>query len=267
MESIKLMIRTLGKLWRIGVSGVSFAFFGLSTWLASLVLLPWYRWRSSNPEIYKRKVQRLIQRFFRLFVLTLQALGFMRIRFHNTERFFVRDEPCVLVANHPTLIDVVMLLSQFPHTTCIIKASLYENFFLKRMVEAAGYVCNRDNAKELLEQCTKALERGDSLLIFPEGTRSEQTKLQPFQRGAARIALQGSYPIVPVVITCNPPMLQKGQPWYDVPEKPASIHLYVQPPLAPSSLVEANASPPAAARQLTRYLQDYFTEQLSQKES
>lgn len=261
------MIRTLGKIWRIGVSGLGFAFFGLSTWLASLVLLPWYRWRSPSPVIYRRNVQRLIQRFFRLFVFMVQALGLMRIRFHNTERFLDRDDPCVLVANHPTLIDVVMLLSQFPHTTCIIKASLYENFFLKRMVEAAGYICNRDNAKELLEQCMQALERGDSLLIFPEGTRSERTALQTFQRGASRIALQGSYPIIPVVITCNPPMLKKGQPWYDVPEKPASIHLDVQPPLAPLSFVEPEASPPAAARQLTRYLQQYFTEQLSQKES
>lgn len=257
-------MKTLGKLWRIIASGFCFAFFGMATWLASLALLPLYRWKSSSTEEYRRKVQRLVQGFFRLFTSTIEFVGVMKLQFRGEESL-QPNTPCVVVANHPTLIDVVLLLSRLPQTTCIIKASLYENFFLKHMVSAAGFICNRGNTQDLIDQCVEALQRGDSLLVFPEGTRSLGHQLQPFQRGAARVALRHPASIVPIVITCEPPALQKGQPWYDVPSRAFKVTLEVQSPLTPTDHIKEGAPSPAAARQLTRHLKGFFEQELARR--
>jgi 1-acyl-sn-glycerol-3-phosphate acyltransferase len=168
---------------------------------------------------------------------------------------------CIFIANHPTLIDVVAVISCLPPCHCIVKKSLLELFYLGRMIRAAGYIAN-DHATQLIRDCQKSLQSGRPLLIFPEGTRSPAYGLNAFSRGAAQIALRTGAPVVPIVITCEPPTLLKDQPWYRVPPRPFTLTLRFHPPLTIPQAVTDKVGMPLQVRALTQYFEDFFRHQL-----
>ena len=72
----------------------------------------------------------------------------------------------LILANHPSLIDVVFLISFVRHADCIVKAALAHNPFMRGPIRAAGFITNGDGAG-LLEDCVKSLRGGNNLIVFP----------------------------------------------------------------------------------------------------
>ena len=95
-------------------------------------------------------------------------------------------------------------------------------------------------------------------MIYPEGTRAPAHELGPFQRGAAHIALRAGRDPVPVAVTCEPPTLYRGQPWWDVPERRFDLTLRVGDPLRAKEVVGEHASRGRAARALTAYMREHL---------
>ena len=126
----------------------------------------------------------------------------------------------LILANHPSLIDVVVLISIIPNADCVVKAHLFKNPFLRGVVKNTGYISNAD-PEGLLEDCLLTLQSGNNLIIFPEGTRTKPGKTVKFQRGAANIALRCQAKIACVLINVKPTTLTKSEPWYKVPERKA----------------------------------------------
>ncbi|MCL4104146.1 UNVERIFIED_CONTAM: hypothetical protein GTU68_035008 [Idotea baltica] len=112
----------------------------------------------------------------------------------------------LIVANHPTLIDIVFLIAMLPNATCIVKSQLYRNPFTRGPVSRAAYVAN-NSADKLVSDCVDALASGTSLVVFPEGTRSERGVPGRFQRGAAYVLLDAKCPLVLATIEPKPLML------------------------------------------------------------
>jgi 1-acyl-sn-glycerol-3-phosphate acyltransferase len=125
-------------------------------------------------------------------------------------------------------------------------------------VRAAGYICN-DRGPELIEDCIASLRAGGNLIIFPEGTRTPRGAAPALKRGAANIAVRGARAVTPVLISCEPPTLGKGEKWWRVPPRRVLIRIDVQEDLAIETFIGGGASEVMAARQLTEFLQDYFT--------
>ena len=124
----------------------------------------------------------------------------------------------VVVATHPTLIDVVILLAHLPNATAVAKAAAGRNFLYSRIVNAAFLV--NDDPLRLLDEAKDLLARGGNLVVFPEGTRTPVDAPQhKLHRGAAQIALHASAPVQCVSITSDPPVLAKGQPAWDVGDR------------------------------------------------
>ena len=132
-----------------------------------------------------------------------------------------------------------------------MKTAAERHPLLRRVVKAAGYIPN-DHPEALITAGTESLRQGRSLLLFPEGTRSPAGRLGPFHRGAARIALRSGTDLVPVVITCAPPTLMKGQRWYDVPECAAHITLTVKDRVR-FAIIRRSADGGRGARDLTDF--------------
>src|SRR5258705_8298 len=82
------------------------------------------------------------------------------------------------------------------------------------------------------------------VVVVPEGTRSPRGGLRRFQRGAAHIALKSGCPVVPIVITCRPPTLLKGQPWHEVPDRRADWVLRVGDPIDPARYLNTETTLP-----------------------
>jgi 1-acyl-sn-glycerol-3-phosphate acyltransferase len=94
--------------------------------------------------------------------------------------------------------------------------------------------------------------------VFPEGTRTVPGKPLCLQRGAAHIALAADSEILPVTITCDPPTLSKGSPWYRVPFRRFHLHAVVGAPIAARDFVRNDEPHARAARRLTQWMLTQF---------
>jgi len=149
----------------------------------------------------------------------------------------------------------VLLMAFVKRADCIVKSRLWKNPFTRSTVQAAGYISN-DSGPGLLEDCIGSLQRGNNLIIFPEGTRTDGPIC--LKRGAANIAVRSLSNVTPVVIRCFPPTLVKGAKWWHVPPVAAHFRIEVKEDIDVLAFVAEARNETLAARHLTAYLQDYF---------
>jgi 1-acyl-sn-glycerol-3-phosphate acyltransferase len=232
-----------------------FVLFGVGALFISVTMFPLLRLSTWNAALARRRIQCGMQLTFRLYMEVMRVLGILTYTVEGAER--LRQPGRLVVANHPTLIDVVLLVSLMPAVDCIVKRGLWRNPFLRWPVAWAGYLPNSEG-EELVEACAATLRHGRSLLVFPEGTRTVPGKPMHLQRGAAHIALAADAEILPITITCDPPTLFRGNPWYRVPARRFHMHVVIGAPVAARSFCEAGATPARAARRLNAWLLAYY---------
>jgi 1-acyl-sn-glycerol-3-phosphate acyltransferase len=213
--------------WRVLATGFAFACFFLGGAVLAGVVFPILAIRREGRE---DRTQRLIQLVFRFYLAMLRGLGLIRLEISGGERL-AACHGSIIVANHPTLLDVVFLMVLTPHVRCIVKHELWDNRYLGGVMRAAGYIRNDLDPEATIAACRSALQRGNNLIIFPEGTRSRVGEPVQFRRGVANIAMLTGAPIQLVVISCNPPTLTKGEPWYRVPPRRPSFQVEVAHPM------------------------------------
>jgi len=201
--------------WRVAGTGFSFALFGLGGLLLGLVVFPLLLVAVRQPRRRSAIARSVIHHLFRAFVALMCGLGLCRLEVRGRERLQRRG--LLILASHPSLIDVVFLMSLVRDADCIVKAALARNPFTRGPVLAAGYVFN-DSGPGLIDDCVASVRSGNNLIVFPEGTRTPaDMALGRLQRGAANLAVRGALPITPVRIRCEPRMLGKGIKWWRVP--------------------------------------------------
>jgi 1-acyl-sn-glycerol-3-phosphate acyltransferase len=247
--------------WRICATGIAFITFMAGSVFVAIIAIPLIRLLPGSVEHKRQKILQLIHRLFKLFIkysISLRLIGAFKV---EGLEYIKYDNNYIFIANHPTLIDVVAIMSCIPYCNCIVKQSLLNHTVFGSIVRAAGYIVN-DRATQLMKDCEKNFQAGRSLIVFSEGTRSPAYGLRTFKRGAAQIALRTGVPIVLVVITCDPPTLSKGQPWYKVPERPLrfKLHFHLLPVLPEEVQQKHNLS--LKVRVLNQYFEDFFRERL-----
>jgi 1-acyl-sn-glycerol-3-phosphate acyltransferase len=250
----------LNYVWRLVGTGFSFACFFGGGLLLAVSVFPMIALVRRDGEGRVRATQRVIHHTFRFYIAMLERLGIIRLEVVGADALR-NGRGRMIVANHPTLLDVVILMSLIPRAQCIVKAELWHNRYLGGVVRWAGYIRNDLAPEALLDACKAAMAAGKDLIIFPEGTRSRPGESLQFRRGFANIALLAEAPIQLVTIDCRPIMLSKGDPWWKIPQKRSHFRVSVGECLdAGGSLGYQYRS--LAARQLVRRLQAYFTERL-----
>jgi long-chain acyl-CoA synthetase len=118
-----------------------------------------------------------------------------------------REGPCILTANHLSFIDPFILLAAVPQATFSQLYTLgWEPYFrspFRRWVARVGHVIPvgpETSLATVLRISAALLRSGKSLLIFPEGERSIDGKLQPFKKGVGVLACELNVPVIPVKI-------------------------------------------------------------------
>lgn len=241
-------------------TGLAFACFFGGGLLLALTVFPAIALFVQHEERRVRAVQAVIHHTFRFYIAMLEALGIIRLVVTGADAL-VDGKGRMIIANHPTLLDVVILMSLVPRAQCIVKAELWRSRYLGGVMRWAGYIRNDLEPEALLEACKQAMAAGKSLIIFPEGTRSRPGEALQFRRGFANIALLAEAEIQLVTIDCRPIMLSKGDPWWKIPPKKSLFRVTVGERLdAANTLGYQYRS--LAARHLVRRLQTYFAEQL-----
>ncbi|NOZ02193.1 MAG: 1-acyl-sn-glycerol-3-phosphate acyltransferase [Deltaproteobacteria bacterium] len=180
-----------------------------------------------------KRMQRVIRRAFSGF-LALLRLG--RLARSLPARGAVMDEPCVLVANHPGLFDVLFLIRDLPGVSVLVKDSLFP--WMGPILVSAGYVPARARAgsfpsRKPLRDAARLLKAGHRFIVFPEGTRSPEGGLHPFGPWAVEAARLADVPLQPVVIHNRPPFLSHEQRWYYPPYPVSLFQLEFLQPVRP----------------------------------
>lgn len=248
--------------WRLAATGGCFAMFGIGGLFLSTLVFPVLLVFPAKNRLLSARW--LIHKSFGLFMGLMEKVGVMRFDVVGADR--LRDcRNALVLANHPTLIDVVALVSLMPTASCVVKQALWQNPLLGGVVRAADYISNSE-PENLLSDCAADLAAGNPLIIFPEGTRSQPGKPLSFLRGAAYIALKSGMPILPVLIHCSPSTLTKREKWYQIPRRRFHLRVEVLEPVLANRWVGADEPPALAARKLTHALETHFNQELIRHE-
>jgi 1-acyl-sn-glycerol-3-phosphate acyltransferase len=110
----------------------------------------------------------------------------------------------------------------------------------------------------LVEGCAR-LQAGETLLVFPEATRTPPGRLPEFRLGAAELLVRSGATLYPVVIFKAGAYLSKSRAWYEFPKQPEHWHIEFDRPLAP----DCSGNPRLARRRINAQLQEYFHQRLT----
>jgi 1-acyl-sn-glycerol-3-phosphate acyltransferase len=162
--------------------------------------------------------QWMIMAGFRTYLAAMEGVGLFRCDLRALDALRGEDR-LIIAANHPSLLDAVLVISRLPRTVCITKASLWDNWFLGGGIRLAGYIRN-DAPLALVRSGLAALRGGQQMLIFPEGTRTVASPVNPFKGGFAIMAQKGGAPVQTVLIETPSRYLTKGWPLFRRPDTP-----------------------------------------------
>jgi 1-acyl-sn-glycerol-3-phosphate acyltransferase len=244
--------------WRLIGTGVSFTVFGIGGLILVVFIFPAIWLFSRDEETRARRSRAMVSLSFRRFLWMMHGLGVFDFDVDPACRAACRgDNGLIVVANHPTLIDVVQLLAEIPHGNCIVKKALWGNFFLGGVMRATSYISN-DNSDELVPACVEVLERGETLVIFPEATRTVPGQPMRLRRGAARVALAAVVPIQMVHIGCSPSTLTKAEHWFEIPKRRPCLRMRVGDRLDIGAFARDGEEPSMASRRLTELMLSKF---------
>jgi 1-acyl-sn-glycerol-3-phosphate acyltransferase len=125
------------------------------------------------------------------------------VEIEHRERL-LRDQACVMVANHLSLLDILVLFRLFTHFKWVSKIENFRVPLIGWNMHLNGYIPlqrgNRGSIIGMMKHCEQSLGEGNSIMMFPEGTRSTTGRMRRFRTGAFELALKTGAPIQPLVI-------------------------------------------------------------------
>ena len=223
---------------RVALTGVAFSGFFCGAALFGWVVLPLvHRWPGVLTE-RQRRCQRLVRASWVLFHDCLRWVGL--VDFDRRRHALDVRAPAIVIANHPTLIDITALTVAVGPACIVAKKALFSNPLVGPLLRACGHIAvglPDDGTASAVDQAEARLRAGHVVILFPEGTRSPADGLGRFRLGAFELARRTGVPILPVRITAEPPALWKGLPWYAIPRRTVAFRLQPLPTLsvAPSA--------------------------------
>lgn len=173
-----------------------------------------------------------------------QLLYFYSDIIHNTWKWFVRIliffkiiklnitdldnikqiKQKIIVATHPSFIDILILIALIPRTTCIVKYSLSKNPILFNLVNSI-FIMEDESLEKLKEHTKKMIDNGFNVVIFPMGIRHRRNEFPKIKKGAATIAMNANSNIVVLKYYTDFDFLFISQPVYEAGEKAVTYDL------------------------------------------
>jgi 1-acyl-sn-glycerol-3-phosphate acyltransferase len=191
-----------------------------------------------------------ISSVYRGFWTCAQWLGLMRIDYAALD-VLSRDAGLIIAANHPSMLDALLVVARVPRGICIMRASLMRNPFLGAGARLARYIRN-EPPRGMIRSAVDNLKAGGQLVLFPEGTRTIEPPINPFRPGVTLIAHMAKVPIQTVFIETPSPYLGKGWPIWRMPQFPVVF----------SARLGRRFEPEADHQGLLKRLEAYFADEL-----
>ena len=207
------MRRRITRTWLVFLYYLSWLLFGVAGLLLNLgcMVLTLLPKRSS----FEPAVRGTIRRIFAAWLAWLHASGIIKVVWKGFDRAL--PSGTVYVANHPTIVDATLILARLPDAVCIFKPSLMRNPAIGPAAVMAGYV-RGDTGLDLIKAAAAKVAAGQSMLIFPEGTRTAPgTVLGRMRPGFALIAARARAPVQLIIMRAPPEFGAGGRPLWPAP--------------------------------------------------
>ncbi|MCQ2241362.1 lysophospholipid acyltransferase family protein [Treponema sp.] len=172
-------------------------FIGTGAVILAVIVFPVLKIFVHPADKFRCTAQRFISAGFRFFMLLLRISRVADLITDSRKEFFNLHSK-IVVANHPSILDTVVLIALIPNAT-VIAAEKYSKGVLGGVIKAC-YIINSLDFDELCRRCKESLDLGSNVIIFPEGTRTPRHGQNHFKKGAARIARATGANIIPVLI-------------------------------------------------------------------
>lgn len=197
---------------------------------------------------------------------SLSRLGLVDFQFRGE----VMKEPAVVVANHPSLLDFIALLREYPNAVCLYKSQTRNNPILSKFVNVAGYIEGMDGtraaSKRIIGECCQRMGEGHHVVIFPEGTRSKSNhSLGRFRSTGFHAAIRLDSPVQPVVIYCEPLFLGKDQSWKEFSTAKNLMVIEFLKPIYVADLPEDMRSAKSFAEHVRKVIKEHLIELEAEK--
>jgi 1-acyl-sn-glycerol-3-phosphate acyltransferase len=186
-------------LWRRVLSTLFWAFLVLS----SFALFPFavLLWTVTAP--FDRRLV-LLHRFTCFWASLYTWLNpAWRVRIEGREKID-RNTAYVMVANHQSLLDILVLFRLFVHFKWVSKIENFRVIIIGWNMSLNRYIKlrrgDRESAEKMMNECERTIAEGSSIMMFPEGTRSIDGRLRDFKHGAFTLALRCKAPILPIIV-------------------------------------------------------------------
>jgi 1-acyl-sn-glycerol-3-phosphate acyltransferase len=226
-------VRQALQILRVVLAAFAFLGFAIGAPLMGLVLP--LLWLGGGTPLQRRKrCQRAVGLSFRFFHTYMRVAGL--IDFRPAVRLPRSNEARIVVANHPSLVDVTAILASEPELCCVVKPEVFKNPLYRLIVTYCGHISasgSESEGKNAGELIAERLKEGSDILIFPEGTRTVDDEIGPFHAAAFGLAILCQRPIVPLAVFCSEPVLKRGTPWYLIPPRPVTLKFTPLPPAHP----------------------------------
>jgi 1-acyl-sn-glycerol-3-phosphate acyltransferase len=239
--------------WRAFSITLSYVLFGLGCVGLALVT-PWVQLTCKNRTQQIARLRAHASTVARWWMGYCRRVGAIEVHMINAEPL----PPGLAVANHPSLVDAIWIIAAQPKICCVLKGDLQRAWLFRYLATHLDYVSNQDPELLLAEGC-KRLKAGETLLVFPEATRTAPATLPQFRLGAGELAVRSQVAVHPIVIHKPGEYLSKGIPWHAFPDKKMHWEIVYHESVPPI----VNATRRQARRRLTAQLNQFFQQQLS----
>ena len=184
--------------YRVFAKVLALIIFAAGTILLSIVAFPVLKIIFHPKKNFRYHARHLVYVLFSFFMKFMWLLGILTIKV-DKKKYLKNLKSAVIVANHPGYLDSAIMLSLLPHAGVIAKASLSKRDVMAIVIREL-YMPNSMPYDQMLARSKEDLAYGNTIVIFPEGTRSTKFGQHKFKKGAARIALASGCPVIPVYI-------------------------------------------------------------------
>jgi 1-acyl-sn-glycerol-3-phosphate acyltransferase len=212
-QILKMCLKTISKIKSILLLSFVYLIYLISG-MFFIILFPAWHLISFKPSMHTF-INDVISRWFLLFLTKIIGPLFGVYKIVEQSGFDAVDDkrPLIIVSNHRSMFDGIMLISILKKTGVLMKAGYAKLPVFSSLVKHSGFISvdsrSLDSLSSAKNRCIELLSNGYNLLIFPEGTRSRSAKMQPFKDLAFRLSIDTKLPVLPVIMHTDFPFLAK----------------------------------------------------------
>src|SRR5574344_2163715 len=202
----------------------AFCVFAIGSFFLNIIVFPTAK-LIMNDEKYMFFSSNIVHKSWRFLINFISILGLIKLNIENIKEIsYIKNK--VIVATHPSFIDIVILIGLIPYSTCFAKQELAKNPLMGNILKSF-FITNDVDIEELKTESKKMLDLGFNVIIFPSGIRHHKNEYPKIRKGASLVALNASKDIIPIKLFADGDFLFINKPFYDGDEKTVNFEVEV----------------------------------------